>query len=202
MAWFDGTSVTNMEIIKEGYPIEVTKNVWTNEGEKGFTIINDFEEGTPFYNFADPKMEFDSPDIFYHVFEGEDAKEIADFIIEFIANYNDDGRNIELVRKEDKMFSYANGLLLSELLLKQDELKKQLLNGEVKNNIFILPFRIYKHKCFVCGHRTMTYGIASICIECGCDPLDTCTLENERKAYFAKKRANFNYNWEKSINEK
>jgi hypothetical protein len=35
MAWFDGTSVTNMEIIKEGYPIEVKKCVDKRRG-KGF----------------------------------------------------------------------------------------------------------------------------------------------------------------------
>ena len=34
MAWFDGTSITNMEIIKEGYSIEVKKMCGQTKGKR------------------------------------------------------------------------------------------------------------------------------------------------------------------------
>lgn len=211
MAMFDGTFMTCMEEIMEQYPIKITDNVWTTKKKDSFAIINDFEENTPLYNLADPHMELNSNNYFYHVFVGDDAKKVINFLIEFICYFDEHSKKISLIRKDKDMYMYGYGLLDIELLFKQDVLREKITFMEELDEVLIVPLKVYKYQCPVCGHRTLLYrGYWLICYECGWEdapyddedevvPANGRSVRMTREHYIQWKRDNFNKKFLKHI---
>ena len=175
MAWFDCTFDTTTEEIEEKYPVKVTEDLRTTEDKSRIAIINRFTESDPGFAPSDPDPE--GKKVFYHIFDGAEARKAREFVTRFIADgHGEKEEDIDLYRSEPGKL-YSDVELQKESVSDQETLR-QTLPEELKNNeIFILPLKIFLYPCPVCGNRTLQWrGMFIICDECGWEDIGTTAL--------------------------
>ena len=196
MAWFDGTTGITAEELEKKYPIAITKELRASEDESRIALINRFPEDSPLYALADPHMELNcrqqSP--FYHVFSNDDAEKAREFITRFVAaGHGTNDYEVRLFREDPdevfeyglfekystNIFEYSYGEICTDLLGGPDALTC-LLPAELQDGCaFVLPVKVYRFACPVCGTRSLQHrGMYDICDECGWED-DGTDDENE-----------------------
>lgn len=160
MEWFNGTFKYTDEKLAAEYPVVAAHGLQFSADGKQMAIVNDFPEGSREIDLSDPKV--DTVDgatfVFYHVFSGEDAAAAKQAIEAFLPVMDAaDNNSVKLLRREpDRLFQYADGHICLGLLREQDTLREKLL-PDAAEDVFILPLKLFMHKCPVCGYRTLPY---------------------------------------------
>lgn len=216
MPWFDGTFGTTAKKLKAKYPIVITEELRASEDESAIALINRFSEDTPLDALADPHMDlsYHQQMPFYHPFFGDDAEKAREFISRFVAaGHGINAYEIQLVRQyPDRLYEYSYGEICTTLLPCADELTG-LLPEELRNGrVFVLPLKVYRFACPVCGTRSLQYrGVNDICDECGWEdegtddededttPNGDYTIRTYREKYLKLKKENPNYSWYKQF---
>lgn len=214
MSWYDGQCIISIEELMNRFPHMISEDLRYND-EDEIAIVNNFISGDPLLKLSDPKVKELEPVIFYHVFT-ENPIEVSSFVRSFMENLDENNPySIRLFRKygsgNRRFFEYWNGHICSSLIWSQDKLKK-MLPPEYKNkDVFILPLKIYKDICLVCGKRTIAArGEWDICSECGWEdepnfdgdeneisggPNGHYSISSYREEYLKKKAENPLYRW-------
>ena len=214
MSWFDGTFKKDFSEFNKNYPIRINSDIYQSGDLKSIAIVNCFEEGTSLYELADPKMERRTCDfdIFYHVFTGENAICALKAISEHIKTHsNETSKDITLFRYEDGVyFEYGNGHICRSLIRNQEKLRVILPEDMKSKPFYVLPLKIYLHKCPVCDKRSLVWrGMFEICEECGWEdegiddpdeepsfgPNGDYTIRQYREIYHKLKEMDSNYRW-------
>lgn len=216
MPWFDGTFGTTAEKLKAKYPIAITEELRTSEDESAIALINRCSEETPLDALADPHMDlsYRQQTPFYHPFFGDDAEKAREFIARFVAaGHGTNAHEILLVRQDpDRLYEYSYGEICTDLFSHMDELIG-LLPAELQDeSAFVLPLKVYRFACPVCGTRSLQYrGVNDICDECGWEdegtddededttPNGDYTIRTYREKYLKLKKENPNYSWYKQF---
>lgn len=209
MKWFDGTFNTTIEKIASEYPIIITDDFRATQDNSKIAIINSFTE-------EDPRLELSTPDLtgercFYHVFNKSDAQKAKDFITHFLkSGYGTQAKEVDLFRIEKKnVFEYSYGIILPELTGNQAALIQNLPDALKDKEVFILPLKVFRYPCPVCGNRTLQWrGMDDICTECGWEddgtddedeittPNGGDTIRSYRTKYRKLKKDNPDYKWQ------
>ena len=231
VSWFDGTTGTTAEKIKAQYPIAITEELRASEDESKIALINRFPKETPLNALADPHMELNyrqqSP--FYHVFFNDDAEKAREFIARFVAaGHGTNDYEVHLYREDPEevyeyglfeklrtiIFEYSYGEICTDMLRDPDALTA-LLPAELQGGrAFVLPLKVYRFACPVCGTRSLQYrGMCDICDECGWEddgtddedevpfisPNGFLSIRKYRKKYLKLKNKDPNYSWYKQF---
>ncbi len=173
MGWFDGTYTWSKEELEKRYPNRLTEDLRQSANGMELALINQFREGDPLLDLADPKADEDEYGkvVFFHVFTGEDAGQARTaFAYYYDMECHLYPEYFMLLRQdEDRLFQYGYGHVCRPLLDRQEELR-QLLPKDLDRDqdIFMLPLKRHMFPCPVCWERTLPYrGDYIICPECG-----------------------------------
>lgn len=184
MAWFDCTFDTTMEEIEEKYPVKVTEDLRTTEDKSRIAIINRFTESDPRFAPSDPDLK--GKKVFYHIFDGAEARKAREFITRFIADgHGENEEAIDLYRSESgRLSEYSYGELQTESVSDQETLRQTLPEELKSSEVFILPLKSFLYPCPVCGKRTLEWrGMFIICEECGWEDIGTTALRTDDEGY-------------------
>ena len=213
MAWYDGTSNYSPEELEQEFPVVITPNLRMSGDRKRLAIVNDYPEGTELYELSDPKdrEDFRGRHVFYQTFFGADAAAAKAAVEAFLSETKENGENILLMKKG----TYAYGHIYVKQLGKQEDLRRLLKDTPCGDaDVFMLPLRLFKHRCPICGHRTLeTRNHYDTCVECGWedepwmeeyiyDPSSAnhgFSMVDYRERYLKKKAEDPEYSWERAI---
>ena len=213
MAWFDGIFPYSEEDLNKEFPKTITPNLRLSEDGKKLAIINDYEEGTEFFELSDPKAEEDDygQHVFIQAFTGTDADAAGRAVKYFLLNADtEEGNSVFLFRKDrERLFQYSFGHICSGLMEKQEELRSMIVSTPMgDDDVFVLPLKRFMHKCPVCGFRTLQYhNYFDICTECGwedeavwdedehSDTNDGYSIKEYREVYLQRKAEDPKYAW-------
>lgn len=209
MAWYYGTGNYGPEELEQVFPVVITPNLRTSEDRKRLAIINDDPDGTELYDLSDPKdrEDFRGKHVFYQTFFGADAAAAKAAVEAFLSEAKEDGENILLMKKG----TYAYGHICAERIGRQEALRTLLKNTPCSDaDVFLLPLRLFKHRCPICGHRTLeSRNHYDLCVECGWedepgmedsiyDPSSAnhgVSMGDYRERYLQKKAEDPEYSW-------
>ena len=213
MAWYYGIGNYGPEELEQAFPVVITPNLRTTKDRKRLAIINDYPEGTELYDLSDPKNreDFSGRHVFYQTFFGADATAAKSAVEAFLSETEEDGESILLLKKG----TYAYGHIYAKQLYMQEILRSLLKNTPCSDSdVFMLPLRLFMHRCPICGHRTLeTRNHYNTCVECGWedepwmeediyDPSSAnhgFSMVDYRERYLKKKSENPEYSWERAI---
>lgn len=211
MEWFDGTFSTTMEKVEAEYPIKVTEDLRANADKSQIALINRFTKNDFRLDMAAPRMDKkDSNETFYHVFIGDDARYARNFFTAFLASgYGTKAKDVDLFRQEsNRLFEYAYGEIPAGQANNQETLESMLPKQMKSDDVYILPLRVFKYPCPVCGNKTLQWrGMFDICDECGWEddgtdnedeetsPNGNDTIRTYRMKYMKLKQENPSYKW-------
>lgn len=171
MTWFDGTFGTSMKKVESEYPIKITEDLRATSDKSRIALINGFTEKDPRLELADPHMDGKrNSRIFYHVFIGDDVRLAGKFFVDFLADgHGTNAKEVDLFRQEqDELFEYSYGVICGDMIDNQESLMQLLPDELNREKAFILPLKVFRYPCPVCGIKTLQWrGMFDICDECG-----------------------------------
>lgn len=193
MAWFDGTFNMSCSDFEENYPNVVTGQFRLSDDGKRLAIINDLEEGHPYFSVSEPPENQEEP--FFCIVSGEEAEAVQEMLEAFFKQgYIRERHNISLFRYEEgRYLDYSDGFVCRDLMKDQKALRETLADKVMlPEDCFIVPLKCYLYRCRVCGIRCIhRKSFFEICPNCRWEDggimgemVNHCDMNTYRKIYY------------------